>query len=724
MMLCMNVLSIIILSLFNYYVFHRVNGDTYRRNLLEYNRRVNELAFENMDRQILEPIQRVAWNYFSAFNEGQSLLRPQTESILGSVEKIRELTELTHYIQNTYPSIESMDIYYEGTGTILTGFDKVHSAEHGVDTFLPWYQAYVENGKKEGFLLQTKESYADGVPVLTYVKTISFFKWGTNDIVLAFHIRPSDFSKYIDIEGGVLTLMQKDGAVIYSTDEKLGKEFTSGGGDGSKEQKVLVEDGKLQYTVFYRDSVIRDVEYVYGINDTYFYQDFYRTNRMFRLNFIISIAFNLLMLLMITYYNYAAYKKRVADISESAGVRLESAGKSFDSSIHALASEINKLSDAVDSSRDVVFQNAVRSMLLNKGTAEDMHCLELYRKGQWACVCVISLTEKDVEQMSVEELQQAWNADGKTYSVLLTPMEKTSLVAVLIFDGLRGREICLQFQEEILRQWQDCRMAFGRCTENQKEKIRASYRSALETNRYFFIFTEQKTLSWEEIEADKRKNSGSHLKLFEALERDMKKEDLLGVKARLEGLVTSFKAGMYTIDYCSSTLRDVVTLFYQNMQQRQLDMWVVFGYDIREYCKRIPNIDQFYLWISDIAEVILKNIHQRREAVDVDIRSEILEIISRNEENELTLDLLASQLNMRPDTASRTFRQVMGKGYTEYMRERRMSTAVKLLEEDMSIKDIAEKMGYSSSQYFIRIFKEEYGMTPYQYKKKLKEKQE
>ena len=36
---------------------------------------------------------------------------------------------------------------------------------------------------------------------------------------------------------------------------------------------------------------------------------------------------------------------------------------------------------------------------------------------------------------------------------------------------------------------------------------------------------------------------------------------------------------------------------------------------------------------------------------------------------------------------------------------------------DKSVKDIAQKLGYNSPQYFIKIFKEVYGVTPYQYKK-------
>jgi len=59
----------------------------------------------------------------------------------------------------------------------------------------------------------------------------------------------------------------------------------------------------------------------------------------------------------------------------------------------------------------------------------------------------------------------------------------------------------------------------------------------------------------------------------------------------------------------------------------------------------------------------------------------------------------------------------MGKGYTEYIKEKKMERALKLIEEDCSMKEIAYRLGYNSPQYFIKIFKETYGVTPYQYKK-------
>ena len=153
------------------------------------------------------------------------------------------------------------------------------------------------------------------------------------------------------------------------------------------------------------------------------------------------------------------------------------------------------------------------------------------------------------------------------------------------------------------------------------------------------------------------------------------------------------------------------------MSQKQLDMWIVFGYDIREYYKQIENIDEFGHWVLSICEVLLQNIRQKRQSVDMDMQAHLAQMIEENLENDISLDFLSDQFSMRPDSLSRLFKQMMGKGYTEYIKEKKMERAMELLKEDESIKDIAQKLGYNSPQYFIKIFKEIYGLTPYQYKK-------
>ena len=212
------------------------------------------------------------------------------------------------------------------------------------------------------------------------------------------------------------------------------------------------------------------------------------------------------------------------------------------------------------------------------------------------------------------------------------------------------------------------------------------------------------------------------MKLFEKIEKDVNSENYLEFKLHLEQLIESFKSGNYTIRYCVSTLRDLVTLFCRMIERRNLDMWVMYGYDLREYYKQITDIDTFQSWMNDICEVLLNNIIRKRKVVDEDgdLKEKLTALIDANLENDISLDYLSDTLSMRPDVLSRTFKQVMGEGYAEYVKKKKLDWAIRLMEDDYSVKEIAERLGYSSPQYFIKIFKEQYGTTPFQYRKNRK----
>ena len=265
------------------------------------------------------------------------------------------------------------------------------------------------------------------------------------------------------------------------------------------------------------------------------------------------------------------------------------------------------------------------------------------------------------------------------------------------------------------------RIAFGNPVPVKNGAISSSFQLALEADRYMYIFTEKRILSYDQLHVSQRKNDGSHLKLFEAVQRSINSLNLLELQVQVEMLVTSFKSGNYTIDYCQSTLRDLVSMLYRAMQQNQLDTWSVFGYDIRAYYKKLENIDDFRSWCSSVCEMILRQVNQKRQSVDEDLKNRILELVDEYLERDITLDLLADKLKIQPNSASRLFRQVMGTGYTDYIKNRKLERAKELISQGYNVKETAERLGYSSAQYFIKVFKESYSITPNQYKKTLEQ---
>lgn len=729
--LWINIGSIIVLSLFNYQVFHRMSNKAYKESFISYNQRVTDLAFENIDKQIMQSVLHICKLNFSITNNDSILFLPQKKSIIQSSKNTIELAEEMRKIQRAYPYVESMDIYYEATGTIVTGFDTVHLStdKESVKRYLPWYESYLKQGRKNGFTLESDGIYLIDGSVITYIKSISKPNWGNKDIVLAIHITPDSFSEYIDIKSGSLTIVNNDNQILYTTEQEnlslyKDKDLLALRNENAP---LFLESSDESITVFRKTSSTSGLMYLYSIRDSIFYKNYNITTNMFLINFFISIGFNILVLALISFYNYKTYRGRVLAVSKNAGIDIGVSEKSFDGSLTTLTKEISTLNETVNSSKGLIFQNAVRSIILNQNAVHSIilnqnaesayETLDPYLTNDSVCIFFLSIHDKDTEHISVEELQEKFPLEEKRYHVLFTMIEKDGLVAILNFERKYAKQDISNFRKDIENLSKNCSIVYGKTFLNGKDSLKNSYKSTLEISRYRYIFPNHNVLSYEEMNLEERKESGSHLKLFEAMEKDIKNENLLDFKTHMEFLTTSFKNGNYGIDYCMSTLRDLVTWMYQVIQHNQLDMWVMFGYDIREYYRQISNIDIFCEWINELCEITLKNIRQKKKDIDLDVQNRIIKMIDEHLENDISLDYIADQLQMRPDVASRLFRQMMGTSYTEYVKEKKLNLAIELLEQNYSIKDIAQKLGYSSAQYFIKVFKEEHGITPYQYKK-------
>lgn len=732
--LWVNILSIVVVSGFNYFVFHRMSNDAYLESFILYNRDSTEMDFRNIDSQIIQPVLHIPPMYFSSVQENEPLLRLQEGDV--SHRDIREFAMEMKRLQNSYPFVKSVDIYYEATGIAVTGFSSVHypESEERLHQYLPWYPVWKEENKTQGFIEKPAGAYLTDEPVITYVKKVSIPKWEGKSIILGIHISPDSFGAYINEDEGGLAVLTSNGHMLYDTasygEPQLSAEAILAHAehagirledDGAP---VTLELSGNHFTVFQTDSSVSGLRYLYRIENSRFYEEYDMTKQMFLMNFVISIGFNLLLLALISYYNYRTYRKRVLTASKEAGLLRAEEKSSFNGSLNMLTKEISILHKTIYTSKGLLFQREVRSLLFNKNPEAAYETLHSYLIGSHVCTFFLYLSEEDDRRLSVEQLQEAYAPGMRKYNVLFTTVEKISLVAVLLCNGEKIKEAELEFLDDIKRRWNKCKIVSGLMLPVQNDGFYESYNSVSEASKYCYILTQEMRITYELLQIEKRKNSGSHMRLFELMERDIKNDNIRDFKSRLEGLIVSFKSGSYTIDYCNSTLRDLVTLLYRIMQYNQMNMSVLFGYDIREYYKQIPNIDEFHAWSSFLGETIIQNIRQKQKSVDMDIKDKIMTFIEENLEKGITLDALANHLNMRQDVASRVFRQTMGWSYTDYMKERKFNRAIELMEEGRSIKDIAEILGYSTSQYFIKVFREHYGITPHQYKKSRENKRE
>lgn len=88
--------------------------------------------------------------------------------------------------------------------------------------------------------------------------------------------------------------------------------------------------------------------------------------------------------------------------------------------------------------------------------------------------------------------------------------------------------------------------------------------------------------------------------------------------------------------------------------------------------------------------------------------------------HDLSLTIIAEHVKHNPSYLSRLFKQKNGIGIAEYITDCRIGRAKEMLADPgRKIQDIAEAAGFSSVQYFYRVFKKAVNITPQEYRERL-----
>lgn len=98
--------------------------------------------------------------------------------------------------------------------------------------------------------------------------------------------------------------------------------------------------------------------------------------------------------------------------------------------------------------------------------------------------------------------------------------------------------------------------------------------------------------------------------------------------------------------------------------------------------------------------------------------SKMLEYIRKHFGNpDITVNGVANHADLSPTWAALKFKEEVGINLNEYLNEYRIKKAMEMFNEgDYMIYEVSEKTGFTSSQYFSKVFHKFTGSTPNQYK--------
>ena len=140
---------------------------------------------------------------------------------------------------------------------------------------------------------------------------------------------------------------------------------------------------------------------------------------------------------------------------------------------------------------------------------------------------------------------------------------------------------------------------------------------------------------------------------------------------------------------------------------------------LSEYEKKLP-CHQLRLsaqMVTLLVKMMRRQERMRQQTSGLNLE-DVVEYIQNNYRQELTNEQLARRFHFHPNYISAEFRRYLGKPLHRYLLELRIQKAMSLLEdENRSLTEIAQEVGFENSNYFSRYFKKTVGLTPSQYRK-------
>ncbi len=162
----------------------------------------------------------------------------------------------------------------------------------------------------------------------------------------------------------------------------------------------------------------------------------------------------------------------------------------------------------------------------------------------------------------------------------------------------------------------------------------------------------------------------------------------------------------------------ILAVLEQALDRRKLDVPSVE--EVSRVIEQSETVSELEDWFLSIIHNGFRQIESFRQTRNLDHVERVKVIIEEQYLNPLLqISDVAEKFNLNPTYFGRFFHELTGTSFTAHVSNVRLNHAAGLLHStDLSINEIAEKTGFNSTQYFIRVFKKRYRTTPGEYRQR------
>ncbi len=206
--------------------------------------------------------------------------------------------------------------------------------------------------------------------------------------------------------------------------------------------------------------------------------------------------------------------------------------------------------------------------------------------------------------------------------------------------------------------------------------------------------------------------------LLNNLCNSLKEQDKKLTLYYINSLFTDISKEHYSYNYSMKLLTKFSIYVESMIDTLRINKNEIIDGDFITCFNKAKNIDELKKWFTYMINQIFEILESRKSEKVSSLVAEVKEYIAQNIMNyDLSLNSIAEAKCITSTYLSRIFKDETGVNFVDYLIDARLSAAEKLVvDSNLKIEEIASMIGYSSSQYFIKKFKVQYGCTPKEYR--------
>ncbi|WNR45438.1 AraC family transcriptional regulator [Paenibacillus roseipurpureus] len=714
-----NVIIVILVTCIPVVIYYQYFTKAFNEQLENLNLKT-VMQFRNaIDEKFLRDSMRMVPSNFVDNTSDETLIKPMTDSIRNDSKAILSVINQLQILTSNLPYVHSIDVYYKNNNVLFYNNRFCFLSENActIGSRQLWLDRFKNSEEQVSWLPPRPLEGEGSEPVITFVRSIPYF--ATPDkrkAIIAININEGLLMKSLQAlrkpSDGLMLIIDSDGNVIAHNQlnyqvKELGEDRESwiskvlaGPSEGMFNQKIADNSTMVSYT----KSEFNNWYYISLVNKDSFYK---KSNDL--KNWLIS--FVLMFLLVSILIAYILTKR---------------AHKPIRNVIGHYYTQIADLNYKVEINKPVIRHNYIMSLLHDELSThmEPLRNEFVHAEKQWnRFFCFVIEIPKNVpfeneQAASYHLIGLLESCKTEAYQVWAIKDYGRQIQGVLFMnESAQLSNVIEEMVEQIELIYKiGYVLSIGGMYAIGERTISASYQEAVEALKYVYLYPYHPVLTYSELTIASRQGEGGSVTILDELEVCIRICDEKKARQLVEKIKDDMMNGLYTVEYCKNLYADVITTVRKVVDSMGFSSNQLFGYDIREKFKELENVEGVTSWTMDLIKKAITSIEDRKMSFDSNIEVKIKTFIHEHLFDDISLERVADEMNISANYLGKLFKKNTGINFTEYLTDCRLIEAEKLLKEKkLSVNEIASKLGYSSTNHFIRIFKEKYGETPKKY---------